>query len=77
MNKIKFELSKLNRPEYITDTKRIVKLAFEYGILLSLKEAEDIWQEYNDEMGAGWMNVPKSDNDLWLILTGREDEIYR
>lgn len=72
MNKIKYEISRLLRPEYIDDTKRIVKISFDNGIILSLKEAEEIWEEYSDSMAAGWMNLPEDDKELWLIISERE-----
>lgn len=72
MNKIEFEISKLDRPEYIEDTKRIVKVSFDNGVILSLKEAEDLWQEHSSGMAAGWLYLPNKDEDLWAILSGKE-----
>lgn len=74
MNKIQYELSKLQRPEYIEDTKRIVKIAFEHGIILSLKEAEDLWLEYSDNMAAGWMSMDSdSDDFIWSTISAGAD----
>lgn len=70
MNKIKYELKRLERPEYIEDTKRITKVAFNNGVSLTIKEAEEVWLEYSDSMAAGWMGLPKKDSELWQILMG-------
>ena len=73
MNKITYEISLLSRPEYIEDTKRIVKVSFDNGIILTLKEAETIWEDYSDSMAAGWMGLPKDDKELWLIISEQEE----
>lgn len=70
MNKIQYQLERLHRPEYIEDTKRIVKVAFENGFILSILEAEELWEEYSDSMAAGWMGLPDSDEELWAIIKG-------
>lgn len=58
----------LNRPEYLSDTERIVKVAFANGYTISLKQAEAAWEAYSDSMAAGWMRLPEDDEELWNIL---------
>ena len=60
--------NELNRPEYKDDTARIVQVAFKHGIILTLGQAERVWEAYSDSMAAGWMNLPKSDDELWEII---------
>jgi len=73
MNKITYELEKLDRPEYIEDSIKIVKIAFEHGVLLQVSEAEKIWLDYSDSLAAGWINLPKDDNELWLIISEKDE----
>ena len=68
MSFIQDTLNELNRPEYKDDSIRIVKVAFEHGIILTLKQAEDVWELYNDSMCASWMGLPETDEELWEII---------
>lgn len=70
MNRIQKVKAGLSRPEYRSDTERLVKLAFEHGVILTLHEAECIWEDYSDSMAAGWMNLPKDDQEVWEIMNG-------
>lgn len=59
----------LERPEYLADTHRIVKVALQHGFTLSLPQAERAWLLFSDSMAAGWMNLPESDDELWEIIS--------
>jgi len=58
----------LDRPEYKDDSIRIAAVAYEHSIVLTLKQAEKVWQIYSDSMAAGWMLLPKTDEELWEII---------
>lgn len=61
--------TKLDRPEYIDDTIRIVKVSLNHGINLTLKQAEEVWILYSESMCAGWMGLPEDDEILWNIIS--------
>jgi len=69
MSFIQDALNDLNRPEYRKDTERIVHVAFKHGVILTLKQAEMVWERYSDSMAAGWMDLPKTDKELWNIIS--------
>ena len=58
----------LTRPEYIIDIKRIVKVAADNGITLTLKQAEIVWEHVSESYSAGWLILPKTDKELWEYL---------
>lgn len=68
MSYIKDALDELERPEYREDTERIVKVAFEHGVILTLTQAERAWLLFSESMAAGWMGLPDSDEKLWEII---------
>lgn len=45
----------MNRINYVNDCKRIQELAISYGYEISLKEAEDLWEEYSGSQCASWL----------------------
>jgi hypothetical protein len=53
---------------YPWDVERIVKIAAANGVVLSPKEAEKAWEENSDNMCAGWLCLPASDDSVWLEL---------
>ncbi len=61
--------TELERPEYEDDTKRIVQVAFKHGVVLTPNQAERVWEAYSESMAAGWMYLPKTDEELWEIIS--------
>ena len=63
-------MDKIERPEYIDDTKRIQKIVKKAtGFDISLSDAEQLWLRYSDGMCAGWMILPKKkDEDVYACL---------
>lgn len=54
---------------YHEDVRRIIRVAFEHGIILTPNEAYKAWQDFSDTMAAGWMNLEcESDGSLWYSL---------
>ena len=62
----------LVRPEYIDDTKRIIKVALDHNLFLTPIEAEIIWLLYSDDMAANWMMLPDEDIILWEIINNQQ-----
>lgn len=50
---------------YPADCRRLVKIAFNNGVLITLKEAEDIWHDVSERSAAGWLILYREDNDVW------------
>ena len=68
MSYIRDVLDELERPEYRHDTERIVRVALEHGVSLTLTQAERAWLLFSDSMAAGWIVLPDSDEKLWGII---------
>lgn len=57
-------------PRYPDDVERIQKVLKEHGFSLTPQQAEEAWELYGDDMAAGWMMLPESDDEVWSILSG-------
>lgn len=68
MNRIQKSLNDLTMPRLEQDCARIVQVSLRHGFVLTLKQAEMIWEEYSEDYAAGWMTLPKTDEELWEIL---------
>ena len=55
-------------PKYQEDCKRIVGVAFNAGFIITVREAESIWDDYSEMLAAGWLGLPDDDNELWQII---------
>ncbi len=62
----------INQPlykcRYPEDVKRIMRVAFDNGIVLNAQQAEAVWDAYSDEMDAGWIILPKKNSEIWEII---------
>lgn len=56
------------RPRYLDDCQRIVTVAAKNGYLVSLREAELIWEDESRLMCAGWLFLPENDEILWMRI---------
>ncbi len=65
----------LNDPYHRWDCERIVACALSNGYVMTLREAEKAWDEYSESFAAGWMNLPDDDEDLWLYIGSRIEEM--
>jgi hypothetical protein len=55
---------------YITDCERIVKVARVEGYELTLKQAEELWENFSEGYCAGWLRLPDTDERLADIIFG-------
>lgn len=62
-------IDEIDRPEYRSDIERIVKVAFSHGVVLTLGQAERVWEEYSESSCASWLFLPDSDDELWRIIS--------
>ncbi|EAC2325834.1 hypothetical protein B5G96_15555 [Listeria monocytogenes] len=51
-------------PRYAEDIKRILKAAIDIDIIMSPEEADKLWSDYSNELYAGWLRLPESDESL-------------
>lgn len=58
----------MKRIDYPKDCLRIQKVCLQKGYYGDVTECEDIWQEYSTELCAGWLFLPKTDEELWLQI---------
>jgi hypothetical protein len=54
-------MQRLERPEYIADTRRVQRALEDNGLVVDLFEAEQIWQRHSDTFCASWLNLPDED----------------
>ena len=59
---------------YPDDCQRIVEVAAGMCLVLSVAQAQVIWEDYSDSMCAGWLILP---SDNWEIQSAIERFIYR
>jgi hypothetical protein len=53
---------------WIDDVKRIHKILSSRGYSSTLEVCANSWENYSDSMCAGWMNLPKEDEDVFNIV---------
>lgn len=68
MSYIEDAVDNLERPEYREDTKRIVRVALEHDVIITLAQAEKAWLLFSEGMAAGWMSLPDDDEEVWNIV---------
>ena len=68
MSYINQALGTEHKVEYPNDVWRIQNVAMSHGITLTTEQAEAVWRSYSDDMAAGWMSLPESDEELWEII---------
>ena len=56
---------------WIEDVKRIQSVLLVNGYEADLKDCADLWEEYSDDMCAGWIGLPEDDEDLWMTIENR------
>ena len=59
------------------DVVRIKKILNDKNIEITLDEAEDIWDEYSDDMCAQWMGLPSDDEKVFEIVIEVAQKRYR
>lgn len=60
---------------YPHDIDRIIEVCRNRGYEVSRNDALLAWQDYSDSMCAGWMGLHKSDDDLFLEVQSRLQEV--
>lgn len=83
MVKIKHPITRINLEETIlyddglpadeedlADATRFARVAGERGYTWSVKEAFKNWEEHSLDYAAGWLTMPKTDDDLWKDWEG-------
>ena len=56
---------------WIDDVKRIQQVLLDNGYSSLLEDCERLWDNYSDDMCAGWMGLPEDDEELFNILEYR------
>ena len=51
--------------EYKDDCIRIQRILRDRGYNATLKQCEELWEDYSDSMCAGWMNLNDSDSNVY------------
>lgn len=52
----------------IEDCKRIQKVLEQNNTEATLAECEELWIEWSSSLSAGWLFLPKTDDEIWEIL---------
>jgi hypothetical protein len=53
---------------YPEDCHRIRRVLSNHGVEATIAEAEAVWSLHSEGMAAGWLFLPKNDDELWQIL---------
>lgn len=53
---------------YEEDCKRIQRVCFEHNEIITLIDAQNIWDAESDKSCAGWLILPDTDEALWERL---------
>jgi len=62
----------------LADAERFQRMALSMNYDWTLKEAFKNWEEYSEDMNAGWMGMPKRPADIWITwLKYRGRKKYR
>ena len=56
---------------WIDDVKRIQKVLLDNDYTSTLKDCANLWDNYSEDMCAGWMCLPEDDEELFSILEYR------
>ena len=56
---------------WLDDVKRIQQVLKDNGYSSLLEDCGKLWDDYSSDYWAGWMNLPKDDDDLFNILESR------
>ena len=56
------------------DVERLQRVMLQNGYEADYDDAANIWEEYSDSFAAGWLYLPKDDDELWEII---EDMVQR
>ena len=61
---------------YKEDCKRIKKVFADKGYDITVDQAENLWSKYSDSMCAGWLFLPKDDEEIFLNVNAywKEDD---
>jgi len=54
--------------DYPEDCVRIKRLAEKMGLNITLEKASDIWSDHSNDYCAGWMILPKNDEEIKAII---------
>jgi hypothetical protein len=58
----------MEKVNYQKDCSRMQTLSQERGYDLSLEECYNIWKTYSDSLGAGWLCLSNSDDNVFSII---------
>jgi predicted metal-dependent peptidase len=59
----------INTARYSEDVERIQKILANKGYEATLIECEKLWDTYSESMEAGWIILPKSDEDVFESIS--------
>lgn len=65
--------NELRPVQWLYDCERIVKATRNEGYELTLKQAEEMWENFSEAYCASWLILPESDEKLSAILFGESD----
>ncbi len=60
---------------YNTDLKRIMIVIFNNGYELDFNTCSMLWEDYSDSFNEEWLPLPENDDQLWLLLKWRIDNL--
>jgi len=53
------------------DVVKIQSVLRENNYAADLKDCAELWQDYSDDVCAGWMGLPEEEEAIWRILQNR------
>lgn len=53
------------------DVIRLQQVMYENGYDADYDDAANIWEEYSDDLAAGWIGLPEEDGELWELIEHR------
>ena len=56
---------------YQSDCERIADVALRHRYLLTVEQAEDLWNDFSETFAAGWLSLPEDDEELWRDIESR------
>jgi len=59
---------------HLQDVLRLQRVMLENGYEADLLSAAQIWEDYSDDMCAGWIFLPDDDDELWQEIEWRVEQ---
>lgn len=60
---------------HYADVVRIKQVLLKNGYDADLPSCANIWDEYSDSYAAGWLGLPKDDDELWQAIQWRVEKM--